>query len=104
MADPSPQTWFVYLIRCADESLYTGVATDVERRFREHQAQGLRTARYLRGRGPLELVYFCAAGDRAEAQRLEYRIKQLKVAAKYQLIRGELALAELGGASYGGKV
>jgi putative endonuclease len=95
MVNPTAQTWFVYLVRCADETLYTGVATDVERRFREHQAQGLRTARYLRGRGPLELVYYCAAGDRAGAQRLEYRIKQLKVAAKHQLIRGELALSEL---------
>ena len=49
-------TWSVYLVRCSDNSLYTGIATDVARRFAEHQAQGPKTARYLRGRAALTLV------------------------------------------------
>ncbi|MBT8330889.1 MAG: GIY-YIG nuclease family protein, partial [Deltaproteobacteria bacterium] len=46
--------WYVYMLRCCDGSLYTGIATDVERRFAEHQSNS--GAKYLRGRGPLALV------------------------------------------------
>ena len=71
---PGP-VWTVYMVRCHDDSLYTGIAVDVARRFAEHQAQGARTARYLRGRGPLELVYTVEVPDRSDALKLEYRIK-----------------------------
>ncbi len=47
--------WSVYILRCGDGSLYTGVATDVARRFGEHQSQGPKAAKYVRGRTPLEL-------------------------------------------------
>src|SRR5690554_3330204 len=82
--------WSVYMIRCGDGSLYTGVTTDVERRFREHAAQNGRGARYLRGRTPLEVVYTREVGERGEALRLEYRIKQLRAAQKRQLVAGQL--------------
>lgn len=81
--------WFVYMIRCGDGTLYTGITTDVERRFAEHRSQGPKAARYVRGRTPLELVYTCEMGTRSEAAREEWRIKQLGRAEKEELLRGE---------------
>lgn len=81
--------WSVYIIQCADGSLYTGITTDVDRRFREHSRQTGRGARYLRGRAPLQLVYMCEVGDRSAALRVEYRIKQLPKAQKQQLVAGQ---------------
>lgn len=78
--------WWVYLIRCGDQSLYCGITTDVPRRFTEHQEQGPKSAKYLRGRMPLTLVYQCAIGDRSEASREEYRIKRLSRTRKEMLI------------------
>ena len=71
----------VYLVECSDGSLYTGIATDVERRFREH-TETRRGARYLRGRGPLKLVYQQEIGSRSLATRIEARIKKLSRAEK----------------------
>lgn len=68
--------WSVYLIRCGDGSLYTGIATDVARRFSEHQ-RGARGSRYLRGRGPLSLVFQHAVGSRSDASRVEHVIRKL---------------------------
>lgn len=87
--------WHVYLIRCADNSLYTGIATDVQRRFAEHAAQGRLCARYLRGRAPLQLMYSFEVADRTTALRLEYRVKQLSKNEKLRLIQGELSALEL---------
>jgi len=95
MTEHCESTWFVYLLRCADNSLYTGITTDVQRRFSEHQAQGRLTARYLRGRGPLELACHFEAGNRSDALQIEYRIKQLSVADKRRLITGQLAPADV---------
>ena len=78
--------WWLYLIRCADGSLYTGISTDPERRLAEHQAGGVRAARYLRGRGPLQLVYCSPAGCRATAGRVEYCVKRLSLARKRALV------------------
>ncbi len=64
------------MLRCADGSLYTGITTDVPRRVSEHE-RGKRGAKYLRGRGPFELVYQRTVGDRSVATRIEYRVKQL---------------------------
>ena len=85
--------WHLYLVRCGDGSLYTGISTDVARRFEAHTQN--RGARRLRGRGPLQLVYSKAVGDRRQALRLEYRVKRLSKAEKEQLVRGELALPRL---------
>lgn len=78
--------WSVYIIRCSDESLYTGVSTDVARRFNEH-ARGVRGARYFRGREPLEVVYLEGGYDRASACRREAAIKKMNREQKWQLIR-----------------
>jgi putative endonuclease len=78
--------WSVYLLRCADGTLYTGIATDVSRRISEHE-QGTRGAKYLRGRGPLELVYERAVGDRSVATRVELRVKRLARIEKEDLQR-----------------
>ena len=77
--------WHLYVVRAADGSLYTGVATDVARRLDEHQA-GARGARYLRGRAPLELVYERLIGDRGLALKLESRLKKLPKADKESLV------------------
>ncbi len=81
--------WFVYIVRCGNGSLYTGVATDVTRRLTEHQANGGRGARYLRGRGPLELVLEREVGDRGRALKVEGRIKRLPKGRKEQLLRDD---------------
>ena len=91
---PAPSAYSLYIVRCADGSLYTGIATDVERRFGEH-VSGMRGARFLRGRGPLEIVFRANAGDRAAASRLEYRVKRLSRAQKLALVDGSLRLADL---------
>ena len=78
--------WYVYIIRCADNTLYTGIATDVDRRFKEHQAYGQKAAKYLRGRGPLALVYRRRIGTRSLASRVEHRIKKLSRTRKEALI------------------
>lgn len=69
-------TWSIYLLRCADGSLYTGIAKDVSRRIAQHEA-GNRGARYLRGRAPFELVFQREIGDRSLASKIEYRLRRL---------------------------
>ncbi len=82
-ADPE---WSIYLIRCGDDSLYTGIATDVARRFEEHTSGAGKGAKYLRGRGPLEVVMQQAVGDRGLALRVEARVKKLARSEKEQLV------------------
>ncbi len=76
--------WHVYIIRCSDGSLYTGITTDVARRFDQH-ATG-RGARYFRGRQPKELVYLESGHDRCSAGKREAEIKGLTRAGKAALI------------------
>ena len=78
--------WHLYIIRCADNSLYTGIAIDVDKRFAEHQKQGANCAKYLRGRSPLVLAYQESVGSRGEASRREYAIKQLSKREKEALL------------------
>jgi len=82
--------WYVYMVRCADGSLYTGIARDLERRVREHNGS-LLGARYTRGRRPVELAYWEAAPDRAAASRRERQLKTLAKDAKEALIRAATA-------------
>jgi predicted GIY-YIG superfamily endonuclease len=77
-------TWWVYLLRCSDDTLYCGIALDVAARLEQHQAG--KGAKYTRGRGPLELVFSEACASRAEALRRERAIKRLKRGAKLALI------------------
>jgi putative endonuclease len=69
--------WCVYMLRCADGTLYTGITTDIARRVVEHNGEGGLGARYTRSRRPVQLVYVEAAADRAEAARREAAIKRL---------------------------
>lgn len=77
--------WQVYIILGDDGRYYTGITTDVARRWKEHSA-GPRGARYFRGRQPQQLCYLEYHPDRSSASRREYAIKQLTRAAKEQLI------------------
>lgn len=77
--------WHVYIVRCADSSLYTGVAIDVRARVASHNAG--KGAKYTRGRRPVKLVYAEPAGSRGAALRREAAIKRLPRDAKQALVR-----------------
>ena len=79
--------WSLYLIRTADNSLYTGITTDVARRFMQHQSG--KGAKALRGKGELILVFSAPVGERSLALRMEYRIKQLTKRQKERLVAGD---------------
>ena len=79
--------WYVYLIECRDGSLYTGISTDVERRYAQHVAG--KGARYTRLRPPVRLLARFEYADRAAASRAEYAIKQLPRARKRALCTGD---------------
>lgn len=78
--------WHIYMVRCRDGSLYTGITTDVDRRLAEHRGSGDAGAKYLRGRGPLLLVFQKKLGSRSLALGVESRIKKLSKAGKETLI------------------
>lgn len=86
--------WFLYLVRTAAGTLYTGISTDPARRLREH-AGSARGARALRGRGPLELVWQQAVGSRSMAQRAEAVVKRLPRLRKEALLAGRVTLEQL---------
>lgn len=90
----SGESWTVYMLRCCDGSLYTGIATDVSRRVAEHE-QGPRGSRYLRGRGPLQLVFQWEVEGRSLASRAEHRIKALSRLDKERLIARPARMREL---------
>ena len=81
--------WYLYLVRCRDGSLYTGITTDVARRFAEHQGNGDAGAKYLRGRGPLVLVFQKNLGSRSLALAVESKVKKLSKARKEELIKNK---------------
>ena len=90
--------WYLYVVRTVDRYLYTGVTTDVARRYREHLAQGRRTARFLRTHKPGRLVFSELIGGRSLALRVEYRFKRLPRQAKERAIRaGCLCSGEVSG-------
>ena len=78
--------WHIYILRCGNGTLYTGIATDVHRRISEHGQGAGKGAKCLRGKGPLELALARAVGTRSLALRVESRIKKLTRAQKEQLI------------------
>ena len=76
--------WYLYILRCRDGTLYTGITTDVEKRFEAHcMGKG---AKYTRGRGPLELVYREECGSHSDALKREVEIKKLSRLQKQELI------------------
>lgn len=87
-------SWQVYIIRCSDDSLYTGISNDVERRWQQHVDR--RGAKYFRGRKPVEIVYLECTHDRSSASRREAAIKRLRRPDKEILIASssnELSIA-----------
>ena len=69
-------SYYVYIVRCSDNSLYTGITTDINRRIYEHN-ETKKGAKYTKSRRPVSLVYSALIGDRSSAQKEEYRIKKL---------------------------
>jgi putative endonuclease len=82
----SGKSWWVYIVRCADGSLYTGIARDLEQRIAAHNGAGPAGASYTRARRPVRLVYREAAASRSAASRREYQIKQLSREDKLALV------------------
>lgn len=76
--------WFLYILRCSDGSLYTGITTDVGKRLVQHNSG--KGAKYTRGRGPLELVYQKECADHSDALRQEIYVKSLTKQKKLLLI------------------
>jgi len=85
--------WYLYLVRCRGGSLYTGIATDVERRLAEHRAG--KGAKYLRGRGRLKLVYKQRIGNRGAALKIERRVKKWPKDKKERLVADGIGIQEL---------
>jgi len=77
-------SWYVYIVRCNDASLYTGVAKELEARIDQHNSGA--GAKYTRSRRPVTLVYSEMAADRSAAQRREVEIKRMPVASKRHLV------------------
>ena len=83
--DSKTKTWWVYLLRCKDNSLYAGVTTDIDRRTGEHNNSKL-GAKYTRARRPVSLAYLEQADDKSTACKREYQIRQLTKLKKEQLV------------------
>lgn len=82
---PDSANWFVYIVQCADQSLYTGITTDLPRRIEEHNSSP-NGAKYTRARRPVQLVYFEQSESRSTASKREHAMKALSPANKRQLI------------------
>ena len=80
-------SYFVYILECSDKTLYTGIATDVQRRLDEHNNSD-KGAKYTKIRRPLKLVYSEEAENRSSASKREYEIKKLSREKKLEIIRG----------------
>ena len=79
--------WYIYIVKCSDQSLYTGICKDVKRRIEEHNSNNLLGARYTRSRRPVTLVYVEDSGSRSEATKREAVIKKFTKAKKESLIK-----------------
>ena len=88
------RAWSVYVLRCADDSLYTGIALNVQERLAAHR-EGVRGAKYLRGRAPYRLVFEHSMGNRSAASVAEYRIKRYPKREKERLLRSPMTFRRL---------
>lgn len=88
--------WSIYIIRCGDRSLYTGISNNVAKRFAVHQSGKPPAAKYTRTRHPLKLVFTAEIGTKSAASRAEYRVKQLHKKTKERLVAGTTSLSQLG--------
>ena len=89
------KNWFLYLIRCKNGRLYTGITTDVERRFEEHNSGDKKGSKYLRGKTPLKLVMKKRVGDRSMALKIEAKVKRLPKIKKELLVDGKIKICEI---------
>lgn len=89
--------WYLYLVRTNLGQLYTGITQNVARRFQEHQEGGQKAAKYLRGKGPLKLVFQQEIGSKSSALKVEIAIKKLPKQLKENLAKnsGEICLSKL---------
>jgi len=87
--------WFLYLIRCKNGRLYTGITTDVERRFEEHRNGKKKGSKYLRGKAPLKLVMKKKVGNRSMALKIEAKVKKLPKTKKELLVDGRVKIREI---------
>lgn len=86
MMEQMPPQWTLYMIRTDQKSLYTGITTDVQRRFSEHQSSGPKAAKSLKGKGPLILEFHKVVGNHSQALKLEYKVKRLSKSKKERLV------------------
>ena len=89
--------WHVYIVRCTDDTLYTGITRDVERRVDEHNTSNALAASYTRSRRPVTLVYREPASTRSAASKREYELKQMTRRQKDALVAGGGRRKEEGG-------
>lgn len=87
--------WSIYMVMGRDKKIYTGITTDIARRFEEHQGNGTKGAKFLRGRGPLTLLVVMPVGSQRHALRLEYQVKRLSRSKKEDIIQEPAILASL---------
>ena len=80
--------WYVYIVNCADQTLYTGVTTNIRRRLRQHNGETQGGAKYTKCRRPIKLVWWREAVDRSSAQKLEVKIRRMSRSKKFLLIAG----------------
>jgi putative endonuclease len=89
------EIWFLYLIRCKDGSLYTGITTDVKRRFNEHQEGGRKGSKYLRGKAPLEQVLKRKIGSKSLALKVEHIVKRMTKTEKEMFVSGKINMKHI---------
>ena len=87
--------YYTYIIRCTDNTLYTGITTDPARRLGEHLSKSSGGAKYTRSHRPMRFEAIWSSCDRSLASKLEYRIKRISRSDKEALICGDLELGEL---------
>ena len=87
--------WFLYLIRCKHGQLYTGITTDVERRFEEHKSHDKKGSKYLRGKSPLKLVMKKRIGNKSLALKIEAKVKKLSKVKKELLVDGKIKIRDI---------
>ncbi|MDG6026905.1 MAG: GIY-YIG nuclease family protein [Candidatus Brocadia sp.] len=87
--------WYLYVIRCKHGRLYTGITTDVKRRFAEHTGNGKKGAKCLRGKAPLTLVVKKKIGSKSLALKTEAKVKKLPKIKKEMFVEGKIKIKEL---------
>ena len=91
LARLSKESWYVYILKCADDTYYTGITININRRIKEHGTN--KGAKYTKQRGPFRLVYKASFLNRSSASKEEYRIKSLSLKNKIKLIESSVLIS-----------